>query len=542
MSFLGEPFRHDLFVSYSHGTFAGAHHFPLREWSRAFAADLEAQIRQILHFREANLFLDAKERPGQGVDPTEPLTEGLKQHIAGSALLVILMSPDYLGIRLVSERKGMVVAAPHAGRPWRRRASFWSAMSCPTSKSWTWSPLSDAKDWPAVLKDEDDPKFTGFWFHAQNDVDFATVPYKWEGHTKDIDDYHAEMRSLVRVITRRLSEIRQRLEERKREAEEERDLLARVAKSSTSTAVLGSWSAWRRIREALQRSNYTVLPTAPEDSLPGHSPAGPQGDSDGTHPASSADSGMRRHPDGPRRTDQEFEIDLAGIGRNDRARVRRPDWQVVAVRRPRPGGPADRGGDRTRDRALGWLPGGLGAGRGRLARAVGPRLGVGDMNAALSRRAQEPLRVARPEAPYPGLRPFEKHEWTIFFGRERMINDVIDQLANKQLVVVHGDLGCGKSSLIRAGVLAQLELDHSSKWIVLAHIRNAPRGRRRLTDLRRRWPTWMPERSTELLEEIQACSISVVVQPPELAKLLRHDPRDEPLHPGRSVRGAVQLR
>jgi hypothetical protein len=62
-----------------------------------------------------------------------------------------------------------------------------------------------------------------------------------------------------------------------------------------------------------------------------------------------------------------------------------------------------------------------------------------------------------PPAPYPGLRPFEKHEWAIFFGRERMADAVVDELIAKRLLVVHGDSGSGKSSLIRAGVLPRLE-------------------------------------------------------------------------------------
>jgi hypothetical protein len=65
--------------------------------------------------------------------------------------------------------------------------------------------------------------------------------------------------------------------------------------------------------------------------------------------------------------------------------------------------------------------------------------------------------IQLPPSPYPGLRPFEKDEWPIFFGRETMTHQVIDRLASHQLVVVHGDSGCGKSSLVRAGVLAQLE-------------------------------------------------------------------------------------
>ncbi len=62
-----------------------------------------------------------------------------------------------------------------------------------------------------------------------------------------------------------------------------------------------------------------------------------------------------------------------------------------------------------------------------------------------------------PALPYPGLRPFEKDEWPIFFGREQMAEEVIDRLIEQQLLVVHGDSGCGKSSLVRAGVLPRLE-------------------------------------------------------------------------------------
>ncbi|MER2552393.1 MAG: hypothetical protein ABTQ28_03905, partial [Thauera sp.] len=61
--------------------------------------------------------------------------------------------------------------------------------------------------------------------------------------------------------------------------------------------------------------------------------------------------------------------------------------------------------------------------------------------------------ITLPPRPYPGLRPFEQHEWPIFFGRERMTDAIVDQLLGRRLLVVHGDSGCGKSSLVRAGVL-----------------------------------------------------------------------------------------
>jgi ABC-type dipeptide/oligopeptide/nickel transport system ATPase subunit len=73
--------------------------------------------------------------------------------------------------------------------------------------------------------------------------------------------------------------------------------------------------------------------------------------------------------------------------------------------------------------------------------------------------------VELPCGPYPGLRPFNKDEWPIFFGREQMTDEVIARVIRQHLVVVHGDSGCGKSSLVRAGVLAQLEQERARSGV-----------------------------------------------------------------------------
>jgi hypothetical protein len=70
-----------------------------------------------------------------------------------------------------------------------------------------------------------------------------------------------------------------------------------------------------------------------------------------------------------------------------------------------------------------------------------------------------------PLSPYPGLRPFQKAEWPVFFGRERMTDEVIGLLMKQKLLVVHGASGNGKSSLIRAGVLARLEQEHARSGV-----------------------------------------------------------------------------
>jgi energy-coupling factor transporter ATP-binding protein EcfA2 len=76
--------------------------------------------------------------------------------------------------------------------------------------------------------------------------------------------------------------------------------------------------------------------------------------------------------------------------------------------------------------------------------------------------------AAMPKQPYPGLRPFEPEEWLIFFGRETMIDDVIERLAAQRVVLIHGASGSGKSSLVRAGVLPKLarqHLRHGIEWL-----------------------------------------------------------------------------
>jgi energy-coupling factor transporter ATP-binding protein EcfA2 len=61
------------------------------------------------------------------------------------------------------------------------------------------------------------------------------------------------------------------------------------------------------------------------------------------------------------------------------------------------------------------------------------------------------------ECPYKGLRAFEEADARWFYGRERLIDDLINRLAMRltppSMVAVVGPSGSGKSSLLRAGLL-----------------------------------------------------------------------------------------
>jgi len=55
--------------------------------------------------------------------------------------------------------------------------------------------------------------------------------------------------------------------------------------------------------------------------------------------------------------------------------------------------------------------------------------------------------------PYPGLRPFGRSDYEFFFGREREIDDLLGRLSVCRFMAVMGVSGCGKSSLVHAGLI-----------------------------------------------------------------------------------------
>jgi WD40 repeat protein/serine/threonine protein kinase len=59
--------------------------------------------------------------------------------------------------------------------------------------------------------------------------------------------------------------------------------------------------------------------------------------------------------------------------------------------------------------------------------------------------------------PYKGLEAFEAEDAERFFGREQLARDLADRLARDGFLAVVGGSGSGKSSLVRAGIVPELE-------------------------------------------------------------------------------------
>ena len=68
------------------------------------------------------------------------------------------------------------------------------------------------------------------------------------------------------------------------------------------------------------------------------------------------------------------------------------------------------------------------------------------------------------DRPFVGLRPFEYSDRDYFFGREDELDALELQIKQNRFVTVVGRSGCGKSSLIRAGLRARLAKGGAPRW------------------------------------------------------------------------------
>jgi len=120
-----------------------------------------------------------------------------------------------------------------------------------------------------------------------------------------------------------------------------------------------------------------------------------------------------------------------------------------------------------------------------------------------------------PRNPYRGLSPFMEEHAADFFGRERLIANLLQEIQQKvlpssqeegaRILTVVGPSGCGKSSVVLAGLLPALKqgkIPGSDTWIYLEPLLPGPHP---LEALARTLSSHFPQRSlTSLLEDLAA--------------------------------------
>jgi formylglycine-generating enzyme required for sulfatase activity len=72
--------------------------------------------------------------------------------------------------------------------------------------------------------------------------------------------------------------------------------------------------------------------------------------------------------------------------------------------------------------------------------------------------------------PYKGLDVFDEEDAELFFGREKLIEDLVNRVKESRTIFITGPSGSGKSSLVRAGLIhklkqAGIQESHSEGWL-----------------------------------------------------------------------------
>ena len=72
--------------------------------------------------------------------------------------------------------------------------------------------------------------------------------------------------------------------------------------------------------------------------------------------------------------------------------------------------------------------------------------------------------------PYKGLEVFQEQDADLFFGRERLVEDLVSRVKESRTVFITGPSGSGKSSLVRAGLIhtlkqGVLKSHYSERWL-----------------------------------------------------------------------------
>jgi hypothetical protein len=252
MCFLGEPFRHDLFVSYSHGDFDGSGQSNLKKWSQAFASELERDLKENPKFRELTVFLDQHHRPSQSVDPLEALTQQLKDEIGAAGLLIILMSPHYLLSKWCGdERDWWLECQPGHGLATDGRvvvARIW-----PTNEAW-----------PSTLADDRSHPLVGFTFYDREKAELRPQPYEWPDPTGAKGLFRDELLNMVGRIWQHLATFKEQLEEQRRRKAEADRLVAESGRVIYLHARKTHAGAWDRAGEALIQRGFVVVPGEPD--------------------------------------------------------------------------------------------------------------------------------------------------------------------------------------------------------------------------------------------------------------------------------------
>jgi TIR domain len=249
MPSLAPEFAHDVFLSYPHAD-RGTGESLLKTWSQAFHKELVDELRSLPEWRNARVYLDER-----GIDISEELEEELRKAIFGSAILLVLMSPDYLKSEgCKKERNWWFEKIKSEPFPEVGSRLF-------VARIW---PMGDDDHWPRELCDEIAQPPIGRWFFDRTEIAINARPFGWPNFHKIDPKFRPPLVALVGNIATRLGELKQTIERKRRAAADAKKLSAAGGQAIYVHARKDDAARWDWVCNNLISAGFGVAPGSPD--------------------------------------------------------------------------------------------------------------------------------------------------------------------------------------------------------------------------------------------------------------------------------------
>ncbi len=255
MAYIGGPFTHDLFISYSHGTIDEGVESPLKHWSDGFIRELELELRQHPKFgRDLAIFFDDHPRPGHGLDEHAGLTEQLRAEIGSAALLQVLMSAHYLESKWCRDELDWWA---------RKQVDLGLTTDDRITVAHIWP---TAAPWPPLLVDERGNPFVGSYFYGRERADVHPQPYEWPAPDRSSKGpFRDELLQLVAALWQKIERLKKRMDDRAKAQQDAAKLAENTGQVLYLHGRVEHQEMWRTANAALRDCGFAVLPGAPEE-------------------------------------------------------------------------------------------------------------------------------------------------------------------------------------------------------------------------------------------------------------------------------------
>ena len=258
MSFVGSPYKFDIFVSYSHGDVDGGDLAKIKTYQQNLIADLRAELEAYPGIgKDLKIFLDQDYRKDQSIDPTVPLGKQLEAEVAASALFLPLITPRYLA------------------SDWCKREREWWFKTQNDRKHSTDGRLLNAyiwhdegKPWPQELKPGGD-ELLGFCFFDKARAQDEPQPHGWlRNDEKSKGIYDRIVLDLARRTFANLKQLRILAAERLQVETERAKLNGDSGQAIFLHGRESQRKVWSEVSERLVVNHFGVLPGKPEPDEP----------------------------------------------------------------------------------------------------------------------------------------------------------------------------------------------------------------------------------------------------------------------------------